>query len=325
MNRYFSLNVFLRRTFGERAQKIPLDAQFSCPNRDGTTSRKGCAFCNPSGSGSGLGYKGYSLSQQWEHWRERMGKKYEARRFLAYLQSYSNTHGSTETIRTVLNELRDLPGLCGVCIGTRPDCLDEEKIALLADLKTRENVKLVMLELGLQSSRDDTLLHINRGHTAADFAHAAHMAAAAGLSVVAHAMAGLPTPQGRENADDLANTTRFLMRLPVEGIKFHNLYVCRNTTIGRWWKAGKYTPMPREEYIEAVGRSITELHPDTVVHRLHGDPASQELMAPDWASDRNALLTDIRTYLDRNDMWQGMNNGAEDGPSAKWMLANKEA
>ncbi|GAB7021953.1 TIGR01212 family radical SAM protein [Salidesulfovibrio brasiliensis] len=324
MHRYYSLNVFLRRTFGERVQKVPLDAGFSCPNRDGTLSGSGCAFCNPSGSGSGLSGS-MTLAEQWDHWRERLAKRYKVRLFMAYLQSYSNTYGPLERIRTVLDELHGLPSLCAISIGTRPDCLDQQKIDLLADLRERHGVGLVTLELGLQSSRDDTLRHINRGHTAADFETAARMAADAGLNVVAHAVGGLPAPEGRETADDLVATTRFTASLPVHGIKFHNLYVCKGTTVARWWRDGTYEPMSRDEYLDGLGRSLEILRPDMVVHRLHGDPAHDELLAPDWAGDRNATLNAVRAHLETHEIWQAKRNGAQSGPPSTWDPNAKEA
>lgn len=323
MQRYFSLNAFLRESFGERVQKVPLDAGFSCPNRDGTLSASGCAFCNPSGSGSGLAGS-MSLAEQWDHWRGRLAKRYKVRRFMAYLQSYSNTYGPLERIEAVLDQLYGLPQLCAISIGTRPDCLDQQKIDLLAELRERNGVPLVMLELGLQSSRDDTLRHINRGHTAADFETAARMAAQAGLNVVAHAVGGLPSPQGRESADDLVATSRFVASLPVHGIKFHNLYVCKGTTVAKWWREGSYAPMPREEYLDGLGRSLQILRPDMVVHRLHGDPAGDELLAPDWAGDRNGTFNAIRAHLEDNDIWQAKRNGAENGPPSRWDPNAKE-
>lgn len=323
MNRYFSLNAHLRRLFGKRVQKIPMDAGFSCPNRDGAISKNGCAFCNPSGSGSGLG-DSMSLAAQWEHWRERLGRKYKADLFLAYLQSYTNTYGPPKRIARVLEALRGLPALGGVCIGTRPDCLDAPKAELLASLKERPEVRTVMVELGLQSARDDTLSHINRGHTASDFETACRLASAHGLDVVAHVVAGLPHPEGRETADDLVDTVRFVASLPVSGIKFHNLYVCRDTLVGRWWREGRFTPMPLEEYLDGMARSLEILPPEMVVHRLHGDPAGDELLAPDWAGDRNRLLNAVRAHLERFDTWQGKRNGAESGPPSFWHPKSKE-
>jgi len=323
MHRYFSLNAHLRRLFGKRVQKIPMDAGFSCPNRDGSISAQGCAFCNPSGSGSGLA-DSMDLATQWDHWRERLGRKYKADLFLAYLQSYTNTYGPPERIAEVLDALRDLPALGGVCVGTRPDCLDEGKIELLASLKRRPEVRTVMVELGLQSSCDATLSHINRGHTAADFVSATRLASEHGLDVVAHVVAGLPSPNGRETADDLVDTVRFVASLPVSGIKFHNLYVCRDTLVGQWWKEGRFAPMPLDEYLDGVARSLELLPPEVVIHRLHGDPAGDELLAPDWAGDRNRLLNAVRTHLEQTDTWQGKRNGAEAGPPSFWDPNSKE-
>lgn len=314
MHRTYSLNAFFRARFGRRVQKIPLDAGFDCPNRDGSISRAGCAFCNPSGSGSGLLDKGLDLRAQWSHWQERMQKRYGAALFAAYLQSYSNTYGPHEKLEDVLRQLKGLPGLAALSIGTRPDCLDERKLDLLAEQKEQLGLGEVFLELGLQSASNSTLEHINRGHTAEAFARAAEQAATRGLNVVAHVIAGLPTPEGREHGDDLLATVRFVNGLPVNGIKFHNLYVCAGTRMAALWKNGRYEPITLEEYCDWLGRALMILPPETVVHRLNGDPARGELLAPQWAGEKHTVLNAIRDHLQANDIWQGKDNGAPHGP-----------
>lgn len=315
MNRYFALSAHLRQQFGERVQKIPLDAGFSCPNRDGTISRHGCVFCNPRGSGSGMLEQGMSLTDQWTHWSARIGKRYKARRFIAYLQSYSNTYGPVDKLARVLDELKGLPGIAALSIGTRPDCLDAEKLALLADLRDSLHVREVFLELGLQSASDATLACINRGHTAQDFANATRAAADCGLSVVAHLMAGLPSPNGHESANEFLASVDFINALPVRGVKFHNLYVCRGTPLARMWHEGEYTPLTQAEYLDMLGRALMRLRPETVIHRLNGNPAPGEHLAPDWAGNMRALHNAVRDHLERSDIWQGKRNGAESGPS----------
>jgi radical SAM protein, TIGR01212 family len=293
---YNALSSHFRERFGERVQKIPLDAGFSCPNRDGTLSRAGCAFCNANGSGSGLLGQGLGLAAQWEHWRARLAKKYKARLFLAYLQSFSNTHGPAERLRSVLDELDGLPGRVGLCIGTRPDCLDSEKLDLLAVLPGE-----TWLDLGLQSCRDETLRRINRGHDAACFARASESAARRGIKVCAHLIAGLPG----ESTDDFLAGIDFLNALPIGGIKLHNLYVCENTALAAEYRAGRYAPPERDEYVRAVCEALARLRPDIVVHRLTGDAAPGELLAPDWAAHKQALLTAVHDRLARLELSQG--------------------
>ncbi|EGB15782.1 hypothetical protein DND132_2579 [Pseudodesulfovibrio mercurii] len=314
MVRFHRLSDHLRSRFGERVQKIPLDAGFSCPNRDGTRSREGCVFCNPQGSGSGLGDRGLSIREQWNFWRDIHVKKHRLSLFTAYLQSYSNTHGPAEKLARALDDLRGLPGLTCLAIGTRPDCLDREKLDLLAQSRDRLGLEEIFLELGLQSASDATLKHINRGHDAAAFAEAAREAADRGLTVVAHVMAGLPAPHGREGLPELLDTVAFVNDLPVRGIKFHNVYVCRNTRLARWFEQGRYVPPTQEEYLHWLGEAIMRLDPSVVIHRLNGNPASGELLAPAWAGNMRRVHNLIRDHFEREDIWQGKLNGAEDGP-----------
>jgi hypothetical protein len=314
MVRIHRLSAYLRRRFGERVQKIPLDAGFSCPNRDGTLSREGCVFCNPQGSGSGLLDRGLSIPEQWAFWRDIHVKKHGLRLFTAYLQSYSNTHGPAARLADVLNRLSGLPGLCCLAIGTRPDCLDDEKLDLLADSRERLGLGEVFLELGLQTASDETLRHINRGHDAAAFARAAQAAAERGLTVVAHVMAGLPAPHGREGLPELLDTVAFVNDLPVGGVKFHNVYVCRGTRLARWHDEGRYIPLTQAEYLHWLGEAVMRLDPSTVLHRLNGNPAQGELVTPAWAGNMRKVHNAIRDHFEREDIWQGRLNGAEDGP-----------
>ncbi|MFP5259083.1 MAG: TIGR01212 family radical SAM protein [Acidobacteriota bacterium] len=294
--RVHTLAQALRTIFGRRAKKIPLDAGSSCPNRDGTLSRGGCLFCNASGSGTGLHLKGFGLRAQWEALTGPARRRNEA--LLAYLQSFSNTYGPPERLAALLAEITALPDLAGLCLGTRPDCLDTEKIRLLAAAE----VPHVRLEMGLQSASDATLARINRGHTAADFARATRAAAEAGLFVTAHVMAGLPG----EGIDDFLATVAFLSALPIAGVKFHNTLVVAGSGLAELYAAGGYAPMTREDYVAAVCRAVALLPPHVAVERQNADPAPGELVAPAWAADKQGILRDINERLEREDIWQGM-------------------
>ena len=298
---YFALSTYFRHRYGQRVQKLPLDAGFSCPNRDGSLSSKGCIFCNAIGSGSGQGEQGLSLKEQYMGWRDIFYKKYKARLFLAYLQSFTNTYGPLSKLTGVLDQLRDLPELQGLCIGTRPDCVDAEKLSVLAAFPGEES----WLDLGLQSSNDQTLIRINRGHNAATFARAAITAADMGLKVCGHIIAGLPG----ETRDDFLQTIGFLNNLPISGIKIHNLYVCQGSSLAGWWKRGAYTPLTLEEYARWVVPGLARLRPDIVIHRLNGDPQPGELLTPAWAGNKGAVLRYIGKSLRENDIWQGKLSG----------------
>ncbi len=313
MHRFFALSIYSRQHYGKRVQKIPLDAGFSCPNRDGTISRSGCIFCNPVGSGSGFGDKGMSIAEQWKFWHDLHTERHKLDAFTAYLQSYSNTHGPTAKLANTLNQLNGLPGLHSLSLGTRPDCLDNEKLDLLAKQREALGLSDIFLELGLQSSNDQTLAHINRGHDSEAFRKATNAAAQRGFKVVAHVIIGLPAPHGREDVTDLLATINFLNKLPIHGIKFHNLYVCQGTGLARLYEKGLYTPLTQTEFLEQLSEALMHVPPTTVIHRLNGNPGEGELIAPDWAANMRGMHNTLRRHFDESDIWQGRKNGAESG------------
>lgn len=297
--RYHTLDAWLRARHGEKVQKIPLDAGASCPNRDGTLGVSGCSFCNAMGSGSGLG--GRPLAEQWEYWRARFAasdRLKHTRLFLGYLQAFTNTYGPAERLARLLDELADLPGLAGVCVGTRPDCVDEEKMALLAARPWPE----LWLELGVQSRHNATLARIRRGHDAESSERAIRLAAACGVKVCAHLMAGLPG----ETDEDFLETVRWMAELPVDGVKLHGLYVCRDTPLEVEWKEGLYRPATQDAYVELTARALTLLPSRVIIHRLTGDPAPGELAAPAWALQKGQTIRKLDALLDSRNWWQGM-------------------
>lgn len=364
MNRYHQLSAYFRHRFRRRVQKIPLDAGFTCPNRDGTLSTRGCIFCNPQGSGSGMGLLGTSLEDQWAFWRDRYGRSDQAGIFIAYLQSFSNTYGPVEKLRRTLEALEALPDLAGLSIGTRPDCLDSEKLDCMArfaagnlpcarhDLAagpashgqpapashghsaparlTGQNGqngqygqsvphdecpsilpgREVWLELGLQSAHDRTLARINRGHDFAASEAAVRMAAERGLRVCAHLIAGLPG----ETEEDFLLTVDRVNALPVHGVKFHNLYVAKDTELARHWERGDYTPLTEEEYLHLLVRALPRLRPEIVVQRLTGDAAADELLAPHWSGGKTAFIASVARELERLNTWQGKELDTASGP-----------
>lgn len=272
----------LRRRFGQRVQKIPLDAGSSCPNRDGTLSSAGCTFCNAVGSGSGLGLSGMNLPAQWDYWRDHFHASGRAALFIAYLQSFSNTYGPASRFAELLAVLQKLPDMVGISVGTRPDCVDTEKLALFAALPCPEK----WLELGVQTLHDATLVRINRGHTVAASETAITLAAKAGVPVCAHLMFGLPG----ESPEDMLETVRKINALPVQGVKLHNVYVCKNTALEAAFRAGAYVPLAEDSYINLVVEALCRLRPDIVIHRVVADPAPGELVSPAWAETKADLL-----------------------------------
>ncbi len=221
---YHSLNSYLKMQYGERVQKITLDAGLTCPNRDGRVGRGGCIYCNSRGSGTGASARGHSLTRQLAEGIAKVGQRYQARKFIAYFQSFSNTYGSLDTLRRLYEEALAHPQVVGLSIGTRPDCLSPELINLLS---TYCRTHSIWLELGLQSSHDRTLQGLNRGHDVASFVEAVRMTSETGLHVLAHVILGLP----RESRADMLATAHFLGALPVQGVKIHVLYVIKNTPL----------------------------------------------------------------------------------------------
>lgn len=296
MQRWHTLAAYYHRLYGSRVQKIPLDAGASCPNRDGALSHSGCTFCNADGSGSGRAKQGNSLLQQWNFWRAAYLRDDPNTRFAAYLQSFSNTYGPSGLLQQLLQTVRGLPDCFGVAVGTRPDCLDAEKLDMLAALDCD-----LWLELGLQTAHNVTLARINRGHSAAASEKAVRMAAARGIAVCVHLMAGLPGEDERHFLQSLD----WALSLPVRGLKLHNVYVPKGTELARQYAEGRYHPLWRDEYVDIVCAALPRIPSSIVIHRLQSDPAPGELLAPAWATDKRGLLGDLRRALGARNLWQG--------------------
>lgn len=302
--RWNRLSDYFMHHYGERVQKIPLDAGFFCPNRDGTVSASGCVFCNPLGSGTGLGIQGLNIAQQWEQRCEKPRER-GVRLFMAYLQSFSNTYGPIEKLAAVLEELKPLPGLAGLAIGTRPDCVDRAKLELVSTTCAEQNWGERWVEFGVQSSNDATLERIKRGHDIACAAKAIQEAAAFGLKVCIHLMAGLPG----ESTYDFLESVKWASAQPIHGIKFHCLYVCQGSALAATYRRGDYTPWSEEQYIGAIATVLPLLRPDIVVQRIIGDPSPGELLAPDWCARSRETSNKIIAELRLRELWQGTEVG----------------
>lgn len=299
MKRYHDFNTYLRELFGERVQKIPLDAGFTCPNRDGTVSSGGCIYCDSRGSGTGAMIRqGLSLEEQVAKGAEFAGKRYGAKKFIAYFQSFSNTYAPPETLKGLYDRALVHPGVVGLSVGTRPDCVTSEILGLLRSYRERF---LVWLELGLQSAHDETLQRINRGHDAACFDRAAAMADAYDLNVCGHVILGLPGETGAM----MIETARHLASLPVKGLKIHALYVVKGTRLAAMHEMGRYRCLTREEYVEGVVDFLERIPPHVVIQRLTGDPPYGELQAPQWVKDKAMNLRLIGKRLQERNTWQG--------------------
>jgi uncharacterized protein len=295
---YLDLNSYLKARFGERVQKITLDAGLTCPNRDGRVGAGGCLYCNARGSGTGAWARGHDITAQMAAGLTRLARRYGAGKFIAYFQSFSNTYAPAARLRDLYEAALAFPQVVGLSIGTRPDCLEDDVLDLLAGYARN---RLVWLELGLQSAHDVTLARLNRGHDAACFTRAATRAAARGLAVVAHVILGLPGEGPRE----MAATAAYLARLPLQGVKIHLLYVIKDSGLARLHEAGEYDCLTEGQYVDAVVDFIERLPPHLVIHRLTGDPHAEELLAPTWCLDKSGVLRHIREEFAHRGTRQG--------------------
>ncbi|WP_321495101.1 TIGR01212 family radical SAM protein [uncultured Desulfobacter sp.] len=299
IKRYSDYNAYLRNLFGERVQKISVDAGLTCPNRDGTLSRSGCIYCNAKGSGTGAFARGLSIARQIEAGKIGAQKKYKARKFLAYFQSFTNTYAPVAHLKALYDEALSCEGVVGMAVGTRPDCVDKEKIDLL-DTYTKDY--LVWLEYGLQSAHDATLALINRGHNFKAFQTAVALAAPKKrLNVCAHIILGLP---GETRAMMLENA-RILADLGVNGVKIHLLYVVRGTALDEMYRQGLYSPLEQQAYVDLVCDFLERLPKSVIIQRITGDPHPDELVAPLWSARYRDTFNMIQHTLEARESCQG--------------------
>ncbi|HDP25664.1 MAG TPA: TIGR01212 family radical SAM protein [Deltaproteobacteria bacterium] len=296
---YRTLNAFLRQRYGKRVQKITLDAGLTCPHRV-SAGRGGCVYCNDKGSGTGAFSRGMSLDDQIETQMKAAVRKYHCEAFIAYFQSYSNTHAPVEHLKALYDHILPYPEIVGLSIGTRPDCIDEEKLTLI---KSYAKDRLTCIEYGLQSASDETLERINRGHTVQTFIDAVHLTARYPIRQCAHVIIGLPG----EGVDQYLQTARLISHLPITDIKIHLLYVIRSTPLESLYLNGAYQPLALEEYARAVALFISYLREDIVIQRITGDPHPEELVAPLWAREKHRVRERIHQSLVELDLRQGTN------------------
>ena len=296
--RYSDYNSYLRQLFGQRVQKISIDAGLSCPNRDGFLSKKGCIYCNSKGSGSGMFKRGLSIKEQIETNKIGAIKKYKAKKFLAYFQSYSNTYTSCEHMKLMFDEALSSVGMVGMAIGTRPDCIDAAKLDVIESYTQNY---LVWLEYGLQSVHDITLQKINRQHTVKDFFNAVELTKDRGINICTHVILGLPG----EDRNMMLETAKILTDSPINGVKIHLLYVVKGTMLDKMWKRGEYIPMEQKEYVDTVCDFLELLPDNIIIQRITGDPHADELQAPMWAGRYRETFNMIQDTLEKRDSFQG--------------------
>lgn len=287
---------------GERVHKIALDAGFTCPNRDGSKGIGGCTFCNNRSFAPGT-REPASLAAQFARARERIGRRTGARRFLAYFQAYTNTYAHVDELRALYDQALAEPGVIGLSIGTRPDCVPPPVLELLAEYRERGHE--VWLELGLQSAFDETLARVNRGHGFAEYAEAARAARRLGIPVCCHLIVGLP---GEDEAHSHLSLERVL-EVGVDGLKLHPLHVVRHTRLAIEWKRGEYTPLAEAEYARIAADLIERTPWPVVFHRVTGTASADILLAPEWCVKKWDVLNGIARELERRGTRQGARAG----------------
>lgn len=303
--RFNSYSGYFRRLFGGRVQKTTVDAGFTCPNRDGSISRGGCTFCNNDAFSPSYNHKGLSVKEQIEEGIRFHAHRYRrADRFLAYFQSYSNTYKSIGELREIYGQAFDHPDVIGMVVGTRPDCVDEEKLDYFAELAVRTG-RYIVIEYGVESVYDRTLERVNRGHDFAVAEQAIRMTSERGLHVGAHFILGLPgeTEQMMRDGIDVINS------LPLDTVKFHQLQIFKDTLMARDYaeNPGDYRFWKLEEYIDFFIDLLEQLRPDLVVERFAGEAPPEFHLNPSvWGEVRNErLLQLLEKRLAERDTWQG--------------------
>jgi uncharacterized protein len=300
--------VMLAR-YGERVHKIAIDAGFTCPNRDGSIGRGGCTFCN-NVSFSPNGRKPRKIvrriADQIESGRQIIRKRTGAKKYIAYFQAYTNTYADVCELTRLYDEALKEPDVIGLAIGTRPDCVPDEVLDLL--VAYQQQGYEIWLELGLQSSHDDSLRHVNRGHGFAEYEQAVLKARSCGIKVCTHLILGLP---GESTEHHITSLERVL-ELGVDGLKFHPLHVVKGTQLANEWRRGEYKPLTMDEYVSDVVELINRTPADVTFHRLTGTASSTILLAPGWCSKKWQVLNNITVALAKREKMVGISDSDRD-------------
>ena len=303
MNRemlYNDLSGFLAMHFPCKVQKISINAGFTCPNRDGSVGYGGCTYCNNQTFNPAYCHTGKSVTQQLEEGKRFFVRKYPEMKYLAYFQAYTNTYGELEELKRKYEEALMVEDVVGLVIGTRPDCMPEGLLDYFAELSQR---KFVMIEYGLESTLDKTLVRINRGHTHEESESAIRRTAAKGIYTGAHLILGLPG----ESRDEILHHADVLSRLPITTLKLHQLQLIKNTRMAKEFKEdpSDFHLYTADEYIELVIDFIERLNPSIVVERFVSQSPKELLIAPDWGLKNFEFTAKVNKRIEERDTRQG--------------------
>lgn len=294
---YRHLNTFLKEKFGERVLKISVNGGFTCPNRDGKCGTGGCIFCGE--SGGSIPRENLSIKDQvLKHLNSYRGQR--AEKFIVYFQNFTNTYAPLEDLKNKYDEALSVSDkIIGLAIATRPDCIDEDIAKLIASYK---NKAYIWVELGFQTSSDETAKLINRGYDKNCFEKAVKILNKYDIDIVTHIMVGLPG----EKIDDAVKTALYLNQFNLMGIKIHSTYVLKNTKLGKMFLNNKYIPLELEEYVDTVIEILTHLNPNFVIHRISGDAPKESLLAPLWNTHKKLVLNSVENKMRSENLTQGM-------------------
>jgi len=291
---YNNLSGYFRKRYGTRLKKICIDGGFSCPNRDGKCGTGGCIYCGERGAGEHIDGEA-SIKEQV---LSSLNAAKKGDKFIAYFQNFSNTYAEIDVLKARYDAaLFDSRIVC-LAIGTRPDCIDEEKVKLIASYKDRLDV---WVELGLQTENDRTAEIINRGYKKEVFAEAMRLLKKYSVPVVAHMIIGLPG----ESGEDAVRTAKYLSDFGVDGIKIHSIYVMEGTRLADMYRKKLYTPPTLSEYAETAAKCLGNISPEIIIHRITGDCPKDLLIAPDWNKDKNAIIGAVREAMEEKRITQG--------------------
>jgi len=311
--RYNPISVHLKERFGCKVYRVSVNAGFTCPNRDGKVSIGGCLYCGERGAASIGAERKLAIADQLRAGMKVMKEKNRAEKFIAYFQSFSNTYETPLLLRRYYSEALSVEKVAGLSVSTRPDCLTDETIDLLAEY---DGITYLWLELGLQSVHDKTLKLIRRGHNFAQFLDAYKRAKEAGLRVCLHIILGLPG----ESEKEMLETAEMMGRLKPDGIKIHLLHALKDTALAEMYLEKRWQPLEMGNYIDLVCSTLERLDPLTTIHRLTGDPLRGYLVAPEWALKKWEVLNGINDELIKRDSFQGIRHvgdkqsGAQSAP-----------
>lgn len=287
---YLSFNKYLKDKFGQKVYKISLDGGFTCPNRDGKIDTRGCIFCSKGGSGDFAQNRNLSITEQIENGKKIVEKKIKSGKYIAYFQAFTNTYAPVEILRAKYSEAIKHPDIVALSIATRPDCLGDDVIELLDEMN---KIKPVFVELGLQTIHSDSAKYIRRGYGLEVYNKAVKKLKNIGVNIVVHIILGLPN----ESEEDMLESVKYVCQSQIDGIKLQLLHIIAGTDLAKDYEKGLFKTLEFDEYVELIAKCVAIIPKNIVIHRLTGDGAKKDLIAPLWSADKKKVLNAINKAL----------------------------